>query len=467
MYHKLRNWKPVIFLILLLATSCATYYQKNLEFNRSFEDGDLEKARKLLASDKRAAEGKQRFLYWLNRGTVNSLLGNYDTSNYFFEKAYIFGEDHHKNVLNQAASFLTNPNMMVYPGEDHEHLLLLYYKALNYLKLGEYDNALIECRRMDIRQRQLSTKYKADYKFKEDAFIHVVMGIAYQASKDYNNAYIAYKNAVKIYQTEYQDMFGMNVPEQLKYDLMHMASLSGFYEELAQWEKDFGMKYEASSEDAELVFFWHNGLTPVKSEWSINFFIVRGEGGMVYFKNDKYDFSFPFLLNDDDSESDLGDMEMVRVAFPKYFERPNLYQDAYIINDTGYKASFSEGERVNDVAFYVLKERMILELSKGLLRLAIKKSMEYTLRENKEDGWAAAVSLLNAATEKADTRNWQTLPHDINYTRMPLKEGENQVQFVAEGKGGAKQKVDLMFNAKKGQTIIHSLHTLDTAPNYP
>jgi hypothetical protein len=455
--------------VFLLVSSCATYYQLNYDFNNSFERGDMQQARQYLASNKKAADGKERFLYWLNMGTVNSLLGNYDTSNYFFEKAYIFGEDHHKNALNQAASFLTNPNVTVYPGEDHEHLILLYYKALNYLKMGRYDEALVECRRMDIRQRQLATKYESEYKFKQDAFIHVVMGIAYQAKKDYNNAYIAYKNALEVYEKEYSEMFNMAAPEQLKYDLLHTARLSGFYDELAQWENKFGLKYSPPDQEAELVFFWHNGLSPVKSEWSVNFVIVRGEGGMVYFKNDKYDFAFPYFLGDHpDERADLGDMEMIRVAFPKYVERPILYDQAFIEKTNGTHYQFSKGEDINDVAFYVLEQRMIAEFGKALLRLAVKKSMEYAFRENDEEGWAAAISMINAATEKADTRNWQTMPHDINYTRVPLEEGQNQLVFRAQShlSSNVEENIDLLFTAEKGQTIFHSLHTIDTAPTY-
>ena len=73
-------------------------------------------------------------LYYLNRGSTNSLMGNYEISNEFFEQAYIFTEDYRRKVLNVVASFLTNPAFVTYPGEDHEIYLVHYYKALNYLK---------------------------------------------------------------------------------------------------------------------------------------------------------------------------------------------------------------------------------------------------------------------------------------------------------------------------------------------
>ena len=78
----------------------------------------------------------------------------------------------------------------------------------------------------------------------------------------------------------------------------------------------------ARKEGGELVFFWHNGMGPVKDEWSINFFIVKGQGGIVMFVNEELGLSFPFPLPPmGQSSGGLGDLKFVRVAFPKYLER--------------------------------------------------------------------------------------------------------------------------------------------------
>ena len=37
-------------------------------------------------------------------------------SYYGLEKAYLFGEDYQKNYASIAASFLVNPNTVIYPG---------------------------------------------------------------------------------------------------------------------------------------------------------------------------------------------------------------------------------------------------------------------------------------------------------------------------------------------------------------
>jgi uncharacterized protein len=194
--------KKRIYIILLLLSftlpSCQTYHQKNSKFNRFYEEGKIEKADKLLEDDKKAAEGRSKLLYYLNRGQLNALMGKYEESNRFFEQALLIHEDYQKNYLREAAALVTNPMMLEYKGEDFEILLAYYYKALNYLNLGNYEAALVETRRMNNKLNQFSDKYKGEKKYKRDAFINNLMGIIYDAQGDYNNAFIAYRNAYNI-----------------------------------------------------------------------------------------------------------------------------------------------------------------------------------------------------------------------------------------------------------------------------
>src|SRR6267154_2426568 len=103
------------------------------------------------------------------------MMGRYEESNQFFEKAFLFGEVYRINYLNEAASYLTNPNFTSYRGEDHEHLLIFYYKAINYLKMNNTDDALVEIRRLNIRLQQLTDRYNSPDKDDHDAFGHVLM----------------------------------------------------------------------------------------------------------------------------------------------------------------------------------------------------------------------------------------------------------------------------------------------------
>jgi uncharacterized protein len=447
--------------VLLLLSGCATHYQTNYNFNSEFQKGDLQKALQALQGNEGQAEGKARFIYYLNNGLLLSILGSYEESNSYFEKAFLFGEDYNKDYVNLAASYFTNPNMVVYRGEDHEHLMLLYFKALNFLKMNKPEDALVECRRLNIRLNQLSDKYSSEKKFQRDAFIHTLMGIIYQSTKDYNNAFIAYRNALEIYESDYATMFGLRAPDQLKRDLLNTAWWTGFTDEFEQFKHKFDMQnYKPAQPEAELVFFWHNGLGPVKGEWSINFAILPGGDNIFNFQNEALGLTFPFHVEEKKEKNDLTNLEFFRVAFPKYIERPVYFHSATIETDSS-TVGLEQSENINAIAFYSLKQRMVAEFSKGLLRAALKKAAEHSIRKE-DERLGALIGLMNAITEKADTRNWQTLPHSIYYARIPLKAGENKVKFTLQADNN---NVDYNFTykANPGQTLFHTFSSLETS----
>jgi hypothetical protein len=455
-------------LIITFCTSCGNYYQSIYTFNSNFEQGNFKAAADALDKDKKAETRKTRLIYYMNRGVVESMQGNYEASNAFFEKAYQLGEDLQINYFNEAASFLLNPNIVDYKGEDFELLLINYYKALNYLKMGEKEKALVECKRMDIKLSKLSSKYTSDNKFQRDAFIHTLMGIIYDANGETNNAFVAYRNALEIYQTDYQKFFQMPVPQQLKEDLLRVAYENNFLEDLHRYEKEFNMKYtHDKAKKGDLVFLWHNGLGPVKAETSINFTILRGQAGVVNFSNEDLNLNFSFPVDDSTYyKSGLSQLELIRIVFPKYVERPTLYNQAEISWE-GKTATLDMVENVNAVAFKTLNQRMLLEVGKSLLRVAMKKASEYTLRkENQEAG--ALLGIVNAFTEQADTRNWQSVPHSIYYTRMKLPEGKQEVKFTTKAiaAGRPDQNFTFTFDIKLGQTVFHTFSSLETASGF-
>jgi hypothetical protein len=452
----------LIGISLAVISGCASYYQKHGEFNSEFEHGDLKRALETLGKNQNESESKTRFIYFVNKGLLLSILGEYEESNSYLEKAFLFGEDYRINYLDEASSYFTNPNVILYRGEDHEHLMLLYFKAINFLKLGKHEDAIVECRRLNIRLNQIGDKYVSEDKLQRNAFIHTLMGIIYQSAKDYNNAFIAYRNALEVYESDYSRMFGMVPPEQLKKDLLDAAWQTGFTDEFDIYKNKFEMNdYVVSSPDADLLFFWHNGLGPVKAEWGINFVITPGPDHMMVFNNQELGLSFPFKVDDDKDRSDLASLQFFRVAFPKYVERQVYYLSATVDNGSDtYNLELAED--INKIAFYSLNQRMLQEFAKGLLRAALKKAAEQTLRK-KDDRLGAVLGIVNALTEKADTRNWQTLPHSIYYSRVPLHEGKNELKLLLHsGRNQDSTAYSFTYQVKKGETLFHTFSSLET-----
>jgi hypothetical protein len=113
-----------------------------------------------------------------------------------------------------------------------------------------------------------------------------------------------------------------------------------------------------------------------------------------------------------------------------------------------------------------LNERMGLELSKALIRVALKKVAEYQVKQE-DKTLGSVLGLINAITEKADTRNWQTLPHSIYYARVPLLTGQNKVTLHLSGPGGDSHSQEFNYEIKKGQVLFHTFSSLESGyPNY-
>lgn len=462
-------YKSVLaFCFAVLLTACATYYQKLGEFNQDIEKGNIQQAKVFLEKDKKGPEGKARLLYNLNRGTVEWLLGNYSESNKYFNTADLLAEDYQKNAANTALALITNPMAQEYRGEDFELVLLYYYKAINYLQLGQKDEALVECRRLNLRLQQLNDKYTKKNRYSVDAFGLNLMGMIYESDGDYNNAFISYRNAVEAYENNYATQFNLGVPEQLKKDVINAAYKTGFPDEGERFEKKFNIKYQAKPENSgDLVFFWNNGLGPVKAENSINFSVIKGQGGFVTFANEEMGLNFPFYLpssGNASNQSALSQLEFFRVAFPKYVERKPYYSSASIsANGRSYKLDL--GEDINKIAFKTLEDRMLREMGNSLLRLATKKAAEYAVRDQNKD-LGAVMGIVNAVTEKADTRNWQTLPYAISYTRISLPQGKQEIKLNTHSFDNRTDKVsDFSFDIYKGKTTFHSYQSLESRAN--
>ncbi|MAY83403.1 MAG: hypothetical protein CMP59_04645 [Flavobacteriales bacterium] len=451
---------------MFLLFSCATYYQQRISFQRDFSSGNIEGAQNFLMHHKKATKKKDRLLYFLDRGVVEQMLGNYDSSNYYFEKAYIYNQDFKRNLATDLAMMVSNPMVRPYKSEDYEVVMVHYYKAINYLMLNKPDEALIEVRRINIRLNEQSDIYEGKrYRYKEDAFAHLLMGIIYESKYDINNAFIAYRNAYETYKEVYP-AFGVQAPDQLKKDLLRTASQLGFNSELEFYEKEFGMKAEKPMDSTgTVVFFWLNGLSPVKGEISLNLTTTGGDGGAFVFTDQNEGVSVPIVFSNPDESSQISDLKFVRVAIPKFDRRDPLFHSAMIQSPNG-SHQLETAENISEIAIANLEDRLLKEFALTLGRIALKQAAEAAAREQDEN-LGAAVSFVNALTEKADTRNWQTLPYSISYQRIPLKAGENELTFEAQGVNSIVDTATFEYSLREGETVFQTYHSLaSTGLNY-
>ncbi|CAN5185225.1 hypothetical protein BH09BAC1_BH09BAC1_16930 [soil metagenome] len=459
--------KP-IFYIAILATvflfgACGSYYQRNLAFQNAFTMGQMEQALKQL-ENKKAKKDRVKVLYYLNKGVVAQMLGDYETSKQALLAADRMVEDYQKNYGLEALTFLSNPNIIPYQAEDFESVLMHYFQAKNFLSLGDYEGAVVEVRRINLQLNHINDIRKKRITYQRDAFALAMMGMIYEADGQHNDAFIAYRNAYEVYKEDYSKNYGVNVPAQLKQDLLRMAYKMKLSEDLAQYEKEFNQQYQppANKETGDLVFFWQNGLGPVKAEWALSFTVIPGEGGAITLKNEELDLIIPFPAYNIGKEEKQGllNTRIVRVVVPKFVERVPVYRSANLIF-SGQKYPLNMGEDINAIAIQNLRDRILREVGEAVVRTALKLAASEAAR-TKNEGLGLAMNIASAISERADTRNWQTLPHDIFYTRLSLPPGTHNLTLQTIEPSGNVREQPITVDIRKGKTAFVTYSSLET-----
>lgn len=252
------------------------------------------------------------------------------------------------------------------------------------------------------------------------------------------------------------------MPEQLKEDLIRTASLIGFEEERRYYEKRWSLstKKNLSSENGELIIFWETGLGPVKSQTYYGFTLLPGSGGVATVYNKELNLTLPIPMSASGEGNKFSNIETFQLAFPKYESRLPLYTHGKVRFTQG-EVAFEKVQDFNQLAKENLKDRGLRELSQAALRVAAKKTSEHIVRKQNQD-LGAILGLINAFTERADTRNWQSLPAEIQYARIPLKKGENIIRIELFGARNEKKEKEIKINGKKGLQV-YSFNSLQTS----
>ncbi len=450
--------------LMLFFFSCATYNQRITAYYSSMAQQDFTLAEKHLDKNKLLKAPRNRLLYLLEKGKLAHLMKEYEKSNALLNEADLYMEDARTSAKDIAMGTLLNPMMQTYKGEAFEQFMVHYYKAMNYLHLGKLNEALVEARRISLRSYELQDAVK-ESKYADDAFSLMLQGLIYEKAGDINNSFIAYRNSAEIFIRNNYVYYDVRMPEQLKHDLLRTAYLNGFYDVVERYENIFSMDYVPSADTlapgGELVLFWENGMAPVKHEQQYFFTLNKNGSGNFVFTDATGGLNIPFYsgLKFDPGESGLDGIRSYRVAFPKYVEQPVEFNRAIAsVNDTRYPLELTES--INALAFASLRERFLKEMTLTLSRLAVKKLAEYAARPKEDDknkkekeALAMAVQIFNFASEKADTRNWQSLPHSIHYVRLPLKPGQNTVSL--ELLGLSSRKIDLNVMGQGGIQVLN------------
>ena len=424
----------VVGVFFLLACATAPLYYRQLE---QLINGQNYSSALALVDEKRSDVygEKDILLYWLDRGFLEHLAGQYAASNDSFERAKQLSDEYFtRSVTAELATFLISDNVRPYYGEDFERTLVNCFSALNYVFLNQYDEALVEARQADFYLTTLQTKYGFKNVYKEDIFARYLSGIIYEAKGQINDAYISYWKALKSYENS-PDLFGVARPPLDLVNRLYYWAKKFFPDDLAEikrrWQNYLDTAFRPA--DTEIVVIGYLGVAPVKVD---NFFEISFGQGWFYVGQVYGNAEFSELNRARAVARSLAAEEQIRLAFPKYLDRYWEVNGLKVeFGDKNYPAE--EIVDIGSVAKRSLEDHITRIYAKTIARAAIKYALskEIENRVKKQSGEGAgflARSLLqavSAATEVADKRCWQILPRKIVIGRIPVVPGKYNLRI--------------------------------------
>lgn len=183
----------IYILVFLILSGCATYQNKVAPARNFLALGQCELALKSLEELSNVQNGDQ-LVYLMDYGSALQICGEYKKSNDTFLKAEaLAGENDYHSATRLTGATLMNEEMVQYKGDTFEKLFLNVSLALNYIQLQNFDDALIEVRKMNQKFIKLNNEDKKNFEL--NSFSKYLSGIIWETDKKFDDACIDFKDA--------------------------------------------------------------------------------------------------------------------------------------------------------------------------------------------------------------------------------------------------------------------------------
>ncbi len=429
------NWskRSIVFscvsvCLSLSLTGCVTMGQKGESMQSALAAGHIGKALELVEKEDSLQED---VLASMNKGMLRRIKGDYKASNQIFEIAKQHIEElYGTSISEQAGALIVNDKLRSYSGDRYEQVLLHAYMAMNYIQLSDLDSARVEMLQANVKMQEWGEEPE------DDPFVRYLSGMIYESLGETDQALVSYRQAKKTYQST-KEKQNLEIPAVLKNDLLRVLAKEGLNDELRVLKKEFNMKKfkpkKAAKSTGELIIVLNSSLAPIRHENSI---VANVTGKPI---------------------------DTVKIAVPTY-RKPKRHFTARVSTDRKVSANLELVENVDALARAALASDMPIITTRAIARAVVKHE---TQEKVKEKGGALAgflATVVNIASEQADTRSWTTLPQTIQLARIKLPKGQNKIRISIHNESGALvDTIENVVNIKSGQTTFLMEHWV--APN--
>lgn len=415
---------------------------------RSLLAGQPAQAIQIMEAAKDEYGNKSQLLFLMDHGMVLHLAGRYAESNAVLEEAHLLIEDlYTKRLRDEASALLVNEARQPYEGAPYEHVMVNVVKGLNYALLQQWNEALVEARRIDHRLNVLSDKEEGKDTYQEDPFARYLVGLLYDIAGDTNNAYVGYRNAEQVYK-EGQGWTRVSLPDVLKSDLIRTAKRLGLHEDAKRYQEHYPevVTQSALKNDrnlTQIVILTYHGHGPKKEDLFIDVPISLDALRLVALTKPGIRGSTRKTRG---GEALLYGIHgrIARIALPRFSHyTPSQTRDTIELRNETTTQSV-QSQRMYDINA-VAEKTLADEYDSLVLRAVARTAMKMAAAEGIAIGARAAAGKKNRdwvgplvggiarvfalATEEADIRSWRTLPGEIQLARLWVEPGEYSVDI--------------------------------------
>lgn len=403
---------------LVFLCSCATNHSYISKIESQVMQSDYETALSMIdEKENELYSSKDSVLLSLDRGMLSHYSGNFKQSNEALSSAEnLMFEYFSKSISQSIQSFIINDTVIDYAGDPYEDIYTNIFMALNYIALGEIDEAMVEIRRFDTKQKNLVSEYAlAQSRANENKKTEKYFGNA-----SFHNSALARYLSMLLYRTD-----GNNDAAEI--DLRYLKTAFRDQAQLYPFSLPASLDEELQnfSTLARLNVLAFTGLAPIKKEEVIRFYSDE-----TYFK----------------------------LALPIMLSRPSNVAavDFAVENvETGERFHFrlETLEQIELIAFDTFKQKQDLLYFKAIAR-AFTKSLTTGILDSAGQnnggslfGLLAIVSAVsNELTEIADLRTSRYFPARASIGGISLEPGNYNFKIDYINNWGNILKTDYIYD---------------------
>lgn len=397
-----------IIILIISLVSCATDNAEHYEYVQNAQFGNYEAAYLgLLDNSKTVYSSNDEVLKNLDLGILSHYANyNKDSLKYLEKAEKLIYKYYSKSFTQNLSSFLINDNVIDYAGESYEDIYVNLFKALSYIEMEDYENAFVEIKRFDTKQKELSVKYseqierakeesksnrysKGSVTFHNSAFARYLSMLLYLSEGDDSSAMIDYNLINDAFKTQ-SNLYNFDIPKSI--------------------EKNFNIP----EGKARLNVVAFSGLSPIKIEKSF------------------YEPLFELY-----------------VALPEMQRNQSKVSriELYVIDENNMQVAkkvFSHLESISNIAIDTFKQKQILTYYKAIARATTKKVSNALIDGITEEQSSDELYLLwsvigtvskvsSIATEQADIRTSRYFPSDVYVADTYVTPGIYKIQVCYYG----------------------------------